>query len=260
MSRARLTRLIRRAMAKRDLLPAEVPGRLVERWTPVAEPEEPADPADVDAPGAMRARPRRYLAVAAGFAVIGALVSAVVLVGARPAAEQAPPLPAALADAPRDGGGAESASPSAQPSGQPDKLVVSVVGKVGKPGLVRVRPGARVADAVAAAGGAEPGADLSTVNLARKLVDGEQIYVGVPAPAGVSPEPGGQAGPRERLNLNTATSEQLQELSGVGEVTARRILDFRARHGGFTAVEQLREVDGIGERRLANLREQVTVG
>lgn len=246
-------------MASRDGLHADVSGRLVERWTPEDVYGEAAESGDGEVPGVAPARPRRYLAVAAAFAVAGALVSAVVLVGLRPEPEPAPPLPAALADASRSGPAVLSGTASASVTGTPEKLVVSVVGKVGKPGLVRVRSGARVADAVAAAGGAKRGADLSTVNLARKLVDGEQIYVGVPVPAGMTTA-GGQARPQGKLNLNTATGEQLRGLSGVGEVTAQRILDWRAEHGGFTAVEQLREIDGIGERRLANLREQVTVG
>jgi competence protein ComEA len=143
--------------------------------------------------------------------------------------------------------------------GGPPTLVVSVVGRVRNPGLVKVRAGARVADALRAAGGAKRGVDLSTVNLARKVTDGEQIHVGVPA-AAAAPVDGGAAGaPAGKINLNTATAEQLEELPGIGEVTAGNILDWRAQNGGFTAVEQLREVDGIGERRLATLRDRVTV-
>lgn len=135
--------------------------------------------------------------------------------------------------------------------------MVSVVGKVRRPGLVRLRTGARVADAVKAAGGPRRGVDLTTVNLARRVADGEQIHVGAPTAAGAPGTASGAAG--GKISLNSATAEQLEELPGIGEVTAGNILDWRGRHGGFTAVEQLREVDGIGERRLAVLRERVTV-
>lgn len=145
---------------------------------------------------------------------------------------------------------------------QQQLLVVDVTGAVRRPGLRRLPPGSRVADAIKAAGGVLPGTKQPGVNLARKLVDGEQIVVGGPAGAGASGPPGGAdpaatgGGP---VNLNTATKEQLDSLSGVGPVTAQRIIEWREAHGGFTSVDQLREVDGIGERRFASLRPQVTV-
>ncbi|SFP98633.1 competence protein ComEA [Amycolatopsis arida] len=185
--------------------------------------------------------------------VVAVLVSVLVL-GARPAEETPPPLPLAAATA---GPSAASGPPAEQGS-----VVVSVVGEVRSPGLVTVAPGARVADALDAAGGVMGEVDLATVNLARKLVDGEQIHVGTPPPG--APPPGGASAPAAGatglVNLNTATVEQLDGLPGVGEVTAQRILDWRAQHGSFTAVEQLREVEGIGEKRFSRLREQVTVG
>jgi competence protein ComEA len=147
-------------------------------------------------------------------------------------------------------------------------LVVSVSGKVHRPGLVEVPPGARVADALAAAGGALPGTDLSQLNLARRVSDGEQVAVGVqPAPdaAAAAPPGPGQlsagpgAAPQGRLDLNTATVDQLDGLPGVGPVTAQRILDWRTRNGRFARVEQLREIEGIGERRFGQLRELVAV-
>ncbi len=142
--------------------------------------------------------------------------------------------------------------------------MVSVVGKVRDPGLVQVRAGARVADAIEAAGGARGNADLMSVNLARKLVDGEQLYVGVPVPPGVdsgtpSADEDGEAGGDEPIELNSADADELESLSGVGEVTAQRILDWRTDNGGFTAVEELREIDGIGAKRFEELRDQVTV-
>ena len=150
-------------------------------------------------------------------------------------------------------------------------LVVSVSGKVHRPGLVEVPSGARVADALAAAGGPLPGTDLSQLNLARRVADGEQVAVGVPAapdagaplpgPAGSPTVPGAAATsvPGARLDLNAATVAQLDGLPGVGPVTAQRILDWRTRNGRFAQVEQLREIEGIGERRFGQLRELVTV-
>jgi competence protein ComEA len=153
-------------------------------------------------------------------------------------------------------------------------LVVSVAGRVARPGVVRVPDGARVADVLAAAGGARPGVDLSGLNLARRVVDGEQIAVGVPpAPdaAGQPPSGGaagngsgaaagpGAAGPAAKIDLNTASVAQLDTLPGVGPVTAQHIVEWRSRNGRFARVEQLREIDGIGERRFQRLRELVTV-
>lgn len=154
------------------------------------------------------------------------------------------------------------------PQPAPGPLVLSVSGKVARPGLIEVPDGSRVADALDAAGGALPGTDLSALNLARRVVDGEQIAVGVPpapdaaaAPAagaagdgGAGAVPGG--GP---VDLNTATEAQLDALPGVGPVTAQRILEWRTRNGRFARVEQLREIEGIGERRFAQLRELVVV-
>ena len=125
---------------------------------------------------------------------------------------------------------------------------------------VTVPSGARVADALRAAGGTLPGTDFSALNLARKLSDGEQIYVGVPVPPAAVAAPGGGAGAAPRkVDLNTATPDQLDELPGVGEVTAKRIVDWRTEHGSFSSVDQLREVDGIGAAKLARLRDQVVV-
>ena len=137
-------------------------------------------------------------------------------------------------------------------TGAPAMLVVAVTGKVQKPGLVRLPSGSRVADAIEAAGGALPGTDLSTVNLARKLVDGELVVVG-----GSPPGSGGAAG--GPVNLNTATAEQLQTLPGVGPVLAERIIAYRDEHGGFVSVADLRNVSGIGDTRFHDLQARVTV-
>jgi competence protein ComEA len=147
------------------------------------------------------------------------------------------------------------------------RLVVDVVGKVRRPGVYRVADGARVDDALRMAGGALPGAELNSLNLARKVVDGEQIAVGVAGAGGAappgSPVVGGPAGsaatPGAPVNLNTATVQQLDALPGIGPVLAQRILDWRTQHGRFASVDQLREVTGIGPSRFDDLKPLVAV-
>ncbi len=141
-------------------------------------------------------------------------------------------------------------------------IVVAVAGRVQRPGLVRLPPGARVADAIEAAGGPLPGTDLSFVNLARKLVDGELLLIGVTPPPGAVVDPGGLTGPGGPVgpvNLNTASLEALQTLPGVGPVTAQHIVEYRSKHNGFSSVSELRQVDGIGDTRYAQLKDLVTV-
>jgi competence protein ComEA len=124
-----------------------------------------------------------------------------------------------------------------------------------------------VTDAIKAAGGARPGSGTGTLNLARKVTDGEQILVGIrgPAAAQAGPGPAGAAGapaggtPPTPLDLNAATSEEMQRLPGVGPVLAQRIIDFRTQQGGFRTVEELRQVTGIGARRYADLKDLVRV-
>ncbi|MDK3256805.1 ComEA family DNA-binding protein [Blastococcus capsensis] len=156
------------------------------------------------------------------------------------------------------------ASPSAPPGEAPpapSAVVVSVVGEVARPGLVTLAPGARVADAVAAAGGLLPDADPASVNLAALVTDGQQIPVGVPAAA--SPV-GGVAGPADggpvgRVDLNTAGVADLDALPGIGPVLAQRIVDHRTRHGPFRSVDELDDVAGIGPAIAAELAELVAV-
>lgn len=147
-------------------------------------------------------------------------------------------------------------------AGGAEEVTVDVAGKVRKPGIAVLPPGSRVVDAVEAAGGARRGVDLASLNLARLLVDGEQILVGVPVPAGVvgslGATPGaGESGPL--VNLNTADLAALETLPGVGPVTAGAIMTWRTEHGGFTAVEELLEVDGIGDATLAEIAPHVTI-
>lgn len=184
---------------------------------------------------------RSGVRVVAVVAVVAAVVTGVVVWRGRPV-----PVPVA---------GPLAGPTVSAPAGE---VVVAVSGKVRRPGLVRLRPGARVADAIAAAGGVLPGTSLGLLNLARKVVDGELIVVGAPAgidPAGAAPSPGSGA----RLSLNAATVAQLDGLPGIGPVLAQRIVDFRTSRGGFRSVDQLREVDGVGESRYQRLKDLVTL-
>lgn len=141
------------------------------------------------------------------------------------------------------------------------RLVIHVEGAVRQPGVYRLRSGARVDDAVQRAGGATRRADLGGLNLAAKLEDGRQVLV----PRRVAAAGGGAAGatttpaPGQPVNINTATLEQLDALSGIGPLTAQKILDFREERGGFGSIEELGEIPGIGDVRLASLREEVTL-
>ncbi len=156
------------------------------------------------------------------------------------------------------------ASPSGLSAPTPTLVIVDVAGKVRHPGIVTLPPGSRVVDALEAAGGTNPSVDLTSLNLARQLVDGEQLLVGltpvtVAAPPGAAVPPPTNALPVAQVNLNTATSELLDTLPGVGPVTAQAILDWRTEHGSYSSVDELLEVDGIGEATLAGLRDLVTV-
>jgi competence protein ComEA len=140
-------------------------------------------------------------------------------------------------------------------------LVVSVVGRVHHPGLVTLPPGARVADALAAAGGLLPGADAASVNLAALVTDGQQIAVGVP---GAASDAGGRAtssGPNGGgpVNLNSATAADFDGLPGIGPVLAQRIVDYRQQQGPFTSIDQLDDVPGIGPSLFAQLRTRVVL-
>jgi competence protein ComEA len=199
-------------------------------------------------------------AAALGVAAVGLValaVAAVAWLHARPHLVAAPPprIPRAVGSTPAGPAPSTSASPAPM-------VVVDVVGPVRRPGVVRLPAGSRVIDAVAAAGGLRPGASPGVLNLAAPLTDGQQVVVGAtvaaPPPAGGSTG-GGSTGPGAPVDLNTATVEQLDTLPGVGPVLAQRIVDWRQAHGRFTRVEQLAEVGGIGERRLADLRARVRV-
>jgi competence protein ComEA len=148
-------------------------------------------------------------------------------------------------------------------------VVVDVAGKVRRPGVYHLPGGARVDDAIRAAGGALAGARLDRLNLAARLVDGQQVAVGIPPAAGGgggpavagsgSPAPSGGASTAGPVDLNTAGLDQLETLPGVGPVLAQHILDWRTAHGSFASVDQLNDVSGIGEVKFAALRPLVSV-
>ena len=153
-------------------------------------------------------------------------------------------------------------APPGEPGGTARKAVVfvHVAGAVRRPGVVRVPSGARAAAAVNRAGGATRRADLAGVNLAARVEDGQQVIVPVRVGAlgaGASPdgEPGSPGVPK--LSLGTATVDQLDELDGIGPTLAERIVEYRTENGGFRSIEELREVEGIGEKRFESLREAV---
>jgi competence protein ComEA len=216
-------------------------GRLIQRWVPAPLRDARWEPGR---PGALL------------LSLVTALAAVVAAVGVwrdRPVPEPAPALPLVTA--------AVARFPPAPPAGETHEVVVSVVGRVARPGLARLPDGTRVADALAAVGGALPGTDLMGLNIARRLSDGEQLLVGVapppgqPAASGVS---GASVGPGP-IDLNAATVEQLDGLPGVGAVTAQRIVDWRTAHGRFTSVDQLRQVSGIGPAKFGQLKSLVRV-
>ena len=181
-------------------------------------------------------------------ALLAAAVAGFVLLRAQPASTKA------LALHPSTSAGTAELSHSASPAAT---LLVDVAGKVHHPGVVRLKNGARVLDAVRAAGGPLPGTSLDSLNLAAKVTDGQQVAVGGAAAAPAAGDgTGAAAGP---VDLNTATAEQLQTLSGVGPVLAQRIIDYRTTHGPFTGVDGLQQVGGIGPAKFAEIKDHVTV-
>lgn len=189
---------------------------------------------------------RRGLAAVALVAVLAAAVAAFGVWRSRPQ-------PIEVATPPVT---APAAAPSTSPTAT---VVVAVAGGVRRPGLFTLPVGSRVADAIRAAGGVRAGTNIGLLNLARRLVDGEQVIVGAVAGSQPAAPAGAPAAPGAPLNLNTATLEQLDALPGVGPVLAQRILDYRTQHGAFRSVDQLREVTGIGEAKYADLRALVSV-
>lgn len=204
----------------------------------MAEPEEPQSVRE--ALSRSRFDPARHGVLAlVVVALLAAAVAGFLLLRGRPSEQQvtAPPVV---------GAGAASSGP---------ELVVDVAGRVRRPGLVRLRSGARVDDAVRAAGGLLPGTSTGTLNLAAKVQDGQQVLVGAEAAA---PGLGGAPG-SALLDLNAATAQDLDALPGIGPVLADRIVSWRTAHGRFGSVDQLREVGGIGEAKYQSIRAKVRV-
>lgn len=208
----------------------------------------------------------RTLAALAVVLVVAAVFAVQHFWAGRPQAVRAP-------DVVQQGAAQPPPDPLAEPAPSPGapapaearrsaRIVVDVSGKVRRPGVLRLPAGSRVADALEAAGGVTTGTDVTGLNRARVLTDGEQVVVGAPpsvagsrppGPTGTGPA-GAATGP---LSLNTATAEQLETLPGVGPVLAQHIIDHRTRSGGFRSVDELREVNGIGDRRFADLQNRV---
>lgn len=246
------------------------------------EPEEPEDAAppedlrlvQLEEGGAIRLdeldaafetpkRPR--LRIAAGAAVVlalGALAIALAVSALQPSSSQPVPLVDPAAES-------QSAEGTGPPQPQPAaRIMVHVVGAVHAPGVYELPAEARVVDAIEAAGGAAEDADAGALNLARVLRDGERIQVPrigeapAPEPGGEQEPPGSQDAGRSgdgRIDLNTASPQELEQLPRIGPALAGRIVDYREQHGGFTSVEELLQVPGIGEAILAELEPLVTV-
>jgi competence protein ComEA len=171
------------------------------------------------------------------------------------------PKPVAIASggaAPRGGAAPASAS---SPSPSSPQIIVDVAGWVRSPGVYEFAAGDRVIDAVERAGGARPNADLSGLNLAAPLTDGTQVVVpkqGAAGPTG-STSADGSTSTGGLININSASATELEELSGIGEVLAAAIVDYRTENGSFASVDELEDVSGIGPSTLEEIRDQVTV-
>ncbi|WP_067665254.1 ComEA family DNA-binding protein [Nocardia miyunensis] len=220
---------------------------------------------------------RRGVLVLGAVGVAAVLVAVVVTQRESPVAQPVPPLPmvqtSPMTSASAVSGTSAESAASAPPPSRPAELVVSVVGLVEHVGLLHLPAGSRVADAVAIAVARE-GADLARLNLAQRLADGDQVIVGALSSHQGTPQPdsavisgsdrpvhtsGASSAPAAKVNLNTATESELDELPGVGPATARSIIAWRTEHGPFTTIDQLADIPGLGPSRLSRLRDLVTL-
>lgn len=213
---------------------------------------------------------RRHLKVLGVLAAIAVVVSVYLVLRAKPVPVSSPEAAAVVT-------ASAAPSPSESPEPKAEHVTVHVVGAVKKPGVVRLAGGARVIDAIEAAGGLTDDARPGDLNLAQPVGDGQQVVIGSKAaPGGEVRQPSGgsgaeaggtgaeggnagQSGQGQKVNLNTATQEQLETLPGVGPKTAEKILAWRKEHGRFTRIEELQEVPGIGAKTFAELSPHVTV-
>lgn len=256
------------AQRLRGLTSADPPGVRRADALPAESPSQ--SPAGALPVSGLADRIRTSISLPAAVALL--VVAGVALGAAALVSHRSAPREVAVPERRLPGAGTTPATP-ASPGSSPAAatLVVDVVGAVAHPGVVRVPQGARVVDALAAAGGAAPGTDLTDLNLARPVRDGEQIRVGLPPPPGGEPAAGSAPGSvsgadgssgdssAAALDLNSATAAQLEQLPGVGPVLARRIVEWRTAHGGFRDVQQLRQVSGIGDAKYADIAPRVRV-
>lgn len=275
------------ALRRLELLSAELSGLrlhavppLPDEYDDLEEPDtsyspepgqpEPNDPS-LPVPGRHAARliepSRRRIALpsmpAPQVAVVLIVLAAALLLGAwwvvRSGSEGVvvPATPASVPGLLTPGAAPGQQGEGAEPAGV---VVVDVAGRVRHPGIVVLKLGSRVVDALKAAGGVRRGVDLATINQARLLVDGEQILVGVDPVGGVAAgAASGAGGSGTLINLNTADQTLLETLPGVGPVTAQSILSWRTANGRFSSVDELLEVDGIGDATLAQIAPFVTI-
>lgn len=201
---------------------------------------------------------RRGVVALAALGLLAALLSGVLLLRSRPSVQPVA-VPTAV--------GAAPGRPAVPATAGAASVVVAVGGRVRRPGLVHLAAGSRIDDAVRAAGGALPGVDTGLLNLARKLLDGEQVLVGIApvaggpasAVAGAAAGAGSLPGAVAALDLNAAAVGDFDGLPGIGPVLAQRLVDWRTQHGRFASVDQLREVSGIGESKYQLLKAKVRV-
>ena len=166
-------------------------------------------------------------------------------------------IPVELSSSHKSGSAATSSTavPHVSTNGQPGETLVHVVGAVRSPGMYQLDAGARVLDAVMAAGGFTEAAQQCAVNMARVVSDGEQLTI----PAGDAPECGTTSSATKKISLNRASASELDTLPGIGPTLAQRIIDWRSAHGSFTALGQLTQVSGVSDKLFASVKDQLTL-